>query len=770
MPKRGYRENNPITGRKRRAFQSTAYSRSQKDSKRETQPRKKSYDKAWQSKNRLRYAKKRAEWWAKYGSKGIKKTGGVGAAKKAAAPTTLKKTDTKPKASPAKTTAKVAKKPVLKRPKSISKTTIIRDRKNLKRSKKIGKEVAKTGKDIEITENLTKAGITGKQPNAKTLTKAIKKSGKDKSIKKKNRLSKPEEIQKVRSEISRANRPKKGEVGYRSDRPNIPRQGIGEKAIKLKTAVKTSKKYPEPDNLIDVNKTRVDAGLEPLKTNKQIVADLDAEIKKGTVRAFKKPTRTGAGLNKAGATDPGTARPSKIGDRGREPVGGAGLLVNAKKLSKEAYNFDENTYKEILSARLNNRNQFAKQNKIALQDARSARSKKFANQESTESTKFAKQERRKLSTKINNPRTSKPSRDKAINDLNELDATYPNIRRSNASNADDLAKKYGTKLKQLKTIETPDAKYRRLASDIELRYAEGNPLKVGGAPVSKATALTIVKDKVGVSDGIAKEVQDEFKALQKLNENDVLEQTLLTRRGSVIGSKGKRTGVTKLESKAPETIDGVHIEGYNVYDARIGGNPGKEKRAVTDFLKPRTDRLNKSLQDRVGSPGFKAGRTVTQGEAARYNRADVRTIRNSDGTIGYVIKKGARKSPYPEPSVENPLLRSGRRGGDRAQDYTFQKVDAAKATGKTFGGTVIKGKKGTLNEKIARGLKQRSNSTELRKAGFKDLKNIPSGYKMKRIKKSEFIKLGPKNAFFFSSGTTGFRGPTHYVKLIKIGT
>ena len=345
-----------------------------------------------------------------------------------------------------------------------------------------------------------------------------------------SKLSDPKDIAKAKADITAAQR----------ERNPIPRKGIGEKGISDKKAKSLVETHKQPKNLDQINKKRLDAGLEPLKTNKEIVAELNDQIRTGKVQVFKKPTKTGAGLVKATLSGrlPGAERDLKLGKtigstgiavpdktfknkqaaiadlkkRGKyykdktvelpdgrvvtrkivnekaieritpladgsgrvfhlppgktyaprlqniapgqalkDSTPGANLLINAKKVKREAYLFDESTYSEKLSARLKTRNAKAKNTNKDIKAAKS--------QEKAEAAKYVKESaleaelvsnrvrRRKLTKKISDKNTKQASREKAIQEVHEIDTFTPGAKRSDALSGQQLATKYGTKVK-----------------------------------------------------------------------------------------------------------------------------------------------------------------------------------------------------------------------------------------------------------------------------------------------------------------------------------
>lgn len=752
---RGSRKN-PVTGRPRQRVGSIALAKAKRDGVKGTRTAQKRYDKAYRARKLAKVKAQQARWWDKYGSK-------------------------KKKAGTTRPTSKAIPK----------KKKVTEKKKEFDRS--VSRDVKKTGRAVtSASGNRVKTPTTKQTRRAITRDaapkkKVYKKMAKELGIKKKNRLSTPKEIKKATSELTAAQR----------KRNPIERKGIGVKAIKAKTTAAIERRHPEPKNLASINADRRKVGLEPLKTNSEIRREIFDQAKSGEIKLFAKPTKSGAGLYKTGGEG------LKVGDRGRESFAGQDVLKNAKKLRSEAVLPNEQTYGDVLNARLNNRNLFARNHKKEIRIAQNERTKKAvelrATREAEASRKAITADARKLNKKIVNVGTSKAGREKAIQDLHDLQANNPHlIARKNAKTAETFAKEHGYKLKPAKIVDkTPEQilkgarlserQHTTLTTELKRRFDAGEDLIRGGkVNVTDGKKITpggrIVykkgdrkyneqyedlrrdldylagkrgKDKLGLREAYREEtpVLDDGRELAALFLKGRLEGGPGVR---IVKASGKKAGRDAGGIELPP--ESIKVRGDLI---EVTKSPASLRRALTGDLKgvkriKPTNKLNKTLEERIKEPGFKPGKVVDQNTASKYNTKDVRVIRQTakDGTerVGFVVRRGVdpiRKLA----SQDNPLLQQ-RRTSSRAfaQDKTKSPITRGEAL---------------------RGLKPNSRTTEFTKAGFNFVSRIPKGFKMQRITFSEFKRLGPGNAFLFKSraGSKGSGvgvGATTFIKLVRV--
>ena len=619
---RGSRRN-PVTGSPRKRVGSIALAKAKRDGRKETRTAQKKYDRSYRSRKLAKVKAQQARWYQKYGKKGVK----AGTTRPTSKAVPKKKAVTKKKAdqSPAKA-AKV--------------------------NRKLTRKIAKRG--ITIT-SASKNRI--KTPRTKDYVKGIKKAAK------KSKLSSPKKIQKARSEIKAAQRPKKDEAGYRANRKPVPRKGIGTKGIDVKVAHAVSKRHPDPKNLSQINKERRKAGLPALKTNAEIRMSLHRAIEGGKVKVFAKPTKSGVGLLKANLS--GAAGGQSTLKRGtgrlRETAPGSGLLINAKKVRKEAYLTDESTYGEKLEALLRNRNLYAKNHRKEINIAQDRRKKAIFKQqtsaEATKATAAAKSLQRRLQKKISDPKTASASRHKAIQELHQVQSDSPTIIRKNTTKAADLAKKHGYTLKPAKekTLDQvflsgariSQQQHKKLVAELDARYKGKKQLvkgKLRGVDPKRTTQYDEqyrdLRRDLDHSAGIRKStIRDSFKedtpsldqgiAISAKGETFFtgdIPDLILQKKGAIVDRRGKGAGGIKLDAAGRAT---------NITRAVP---PSKLKAP-----KRKTDRLNKTLQDRVNNPNFKVGRKISQRDTWKYAPNDIRRVKGADNKIIYVLRKGAKQ-------------------------------------------------------------------------------------------------------------------------------
>ena len=833
---RGSRRN-PVTGSPRKRVGSIALARAKRDGRKETRTAQKKYDRSYRSRKLAKVKAQQARWYQKYGKKGIKagttrptskavpkkkaapKKIDAKTTKRAAAKGRLRKVeygtgltrtkkvryeDPKTKLSPArrqepkKTTPRGKKGPVKssKAQPKLSKRDIRKSRIAAHRTKTRG---LTTEKDIQITkvvkdkktgaERKVQGKLVNKTPGTKQYRESIEATG---------RISKQKDIKAARAEIKAAQRPSKGEAGYRANRKPVPRKGVGTEGIDVKVAHAVSKRHPDPKNLSQINKERKAAGLPALKTNAEIRMSLHRAIEGGKVRVFDKPTKSGVGLLKAslsGATG-GQASLKRGRETRRETTPGADLLINAQKVRREAYLPTENTYGEKLEALLRNRNLYARKHKKELSIAREGRKKTVFKQEQkkfdAEVLSTAKVEQRKLNKKIADPKTSSTSRNKAIQQLHQVQSDVPGIIRKNTTMATALAKKHGYNLKPAKASSLDDVlkkgaritsgQHKRLIAELDARYKANKPLLKGKANIKDLKTgvdrPTTLRDKYTKSKRLYDEQYNDIRrdldhiaGVKKSSiKKSYLEDTPGLDQGTASGysksaDEGRGGYVDFVTGDVPDLIfkkkgaivdkrgrgaGGIKVSAEGGAALNLGrGAPKAVNKNAAKFVKSlgeRRDKLNRTVTERVNEKGFKAGKVVNRNEADLYNPKDVRVIRGTDNNPQYVIRKGVDPQPTrrwskQSPIQDNPLLKSARYGATEVRQNQWK------------GYTRINSKHKMPSQ---------------------------SGYKWTRITAEEARRLGPSKVILYSHRTSRkvidrgeeliihYAGPTGFYKKIKI--